>query len=149
MEPTLFHSTTPDAPTVVMLAVFGQDGLTDDAMRVGTPGYLLQSHDPQMLLAAITEVSRGIAPCSGGIARQVTVHMNAGHGAPREDAGLSPREKQVLQCLVDGLSYKMIADQLTISFETVRSHIKRIYEKLHVHNNTEAVVKAIKAGLAA
>ena len=63
-----------------------------------------------------------------------------------EDPGLSPREKDVLQCLVDGLSYKMIAEQLGIGFETVRSHIKRIYEKLHVHNNTEAVAKTIRGG---
>ena len=64
-----------------------------------------------------------------------------------EDHGLSAREKEVLQCLVDGHSYKMIADHLKISFETVRSHLKHIYEKLQVHNNTEAVAKTLKRGL--
>ena len=65
----------------------------------------------------------------------------------REDYGLSPREKEVLSCLVKGLSYKMIADTCHISYETVRSHMKKIYEKLHVVSMTEAVAKAINQKL--
>lgn len=132
-----------------MLAVLGEDDMTDDMLRNGTRGYVLRSDDTVMLLHAINEMSRGVVPHSNGIVREVMVHMQPPQHASTADPGLSPREKQVLRCLVDGLSYKMIADQLTISFETVRSHIKHIYEKLNVHNNTEAVAKALKTRLVA
>lgn len=129
--------------TVVMFAVFDQDEMTDELLWNGAPGYLLHGDDHPAMMEAIAGIGRDGGSLPIELARQVTVlrRTDPGH------SGLSPREKDVLQCLVQGLSYKMIAHQLMISFETVRSHIKRIYEKLQVHNNTEAVAKTIKCGL--
>lgn len=138
--------------TVIMFAVMEGHGITAEDMRAGTPGILLSSEDPEVLLAAIRDMGRGRLPDGSEVARRVMLHVTdptqeRAAGVPVTD--LSPREKEVLNALVEGLSYKMIADRLSISFETVRSHIKRIYEKLRVHNNTEAVAKALKIGLVA
>ncbi len=135
---------------VIMLTVFADEDRVYDSLRAGAMGYLLKNDEPDALLSAINEVYKGGAPMTPSIARKVMLHFQRLPISPstddEEDPGLSPREKDVLQCLVDGLSYKMIAEQLGIGFETVRSHIKRIYEKLHVHNNTEAVAKTIRGG---
>ena len=139
----------PDLP-VIMLTVFADEDRVYDSLCAGAMGYMLKNDEPDTLLSAINEVYNGGAPMTPSIARKVMMHFQrlpvAPDPADEQDPGLSPREKEVLQCLVDGLSYKMIADQLGISFETVRSHIKHIYEKLHVHNNTEAVAKTIRGG---
>lgn len=138
--------------TVIMFAVMEGDTITTDDMRSGTPGILLSSHDPEVLMEAIREMGRGNMPSSSEIARRVMLHVTDPVAEQRTAVpvtDLSPREKEVLNALVEGLSYKMIAARLSISFETVRSHIKRIYEKLRVHNNTEAVAKALKIGLVA
>ena len=118
-------------------------------MCAGAIGYLLKNTEPESLLRSLREAHLGGTPMTRSIARKVMQHFQR-LPAPLpaiEDHGLNPREKDVLQGLVDGLSYKMIADRLSISFETVRSHIKRIYEKLHVHNNAEAVAKTLKGRL--
>lgn len=128
--------------TVVMFAVFDQDEVTDEVLWNGTSGFLLRGDDHPAVMEAIAEIGKE-GRTIPTLARSVTVQMRPD---PTE-AGLSPREKDVLTCLVEGLSYKMIAHQLMISFETVRSHIKRIYEKLQVHNNTEAVAKTLRCGL--
>lgn len=146
LPPDLPPSVLPEASverTVMMFAVFNQGEVTDHALRTGVTGYLLRSGDHHAVLNAIAALVKDGGPLSATGAHEVTVQLRA---TPM-DAGLSPREKDVLSCMVDGLSYKMIADQLTISFETVRSHVKRIYEKLQVHNNTEAVSKTLKCGL--
>lgn len=137
------------ARTVIMFAVAEGQGVTPEQMRAGTPGILLSSNDPQVLLHAIREMGKGNLPNDDSIAQRVMLQVTE----PAQQAGatpvtaLSPREKEVLSALVDGLSYKMIAHRLSISFETVRTHVKRIYEKLAVHNNTEAVAKALRNGL--
>lgn len=150
--PTSSPETSSQPRTVIMFAVMEGHGITASDMRMGTPGLLLSSDDPEVLMATIRNMGRGIMPDSGEIARRVTLHVTEPQLA-QAPAGpvtdLSPREKEVLNALVEGLSYKMIAARLSISFETVRSHIKRIYEKLRVHNNTEAVAKALKIGLVA
>ena len=93
------------------------------------------------------ELQYGGSPMSPSIARKVLGKLQQipQHIIPEEapDYRLTPREKEVLACIVNGLSYKMIADQLNISYETVRSHVKKIYEKLHVASLTEVVAKAI------
>ncbi len=137
---------------MIMFAVMEGHGITTEDMRAGTPGILLSSDDPEVLMNAIREMGRGNMPASGEIARRVMLHVTdpkMEQQPPVPVTDLSPREKEVLNALVEGLSYKMIAARLSISFETVRSHIKRIYEKLRVHNNTEAVAKALKIGLVA
>lgn len=141
------HRDRPELP-IMMLTVFGDEERVYESLRAGAVGYLLKNNDPNAVIDAIHEVHAGGAPMTPSIARKVMLHFQqtaATVEAP--DFGLSPREKEVLQGLVDGLSYKMIADRLEIGFETVRSHIKRIYEKLHVHNNAEAVAKTLKGRL--
>lgn len=141
------HAERPELP-IMMLTVFGDEDRVYDSLRAGAVGYLLKNDDPNAVLEAISEVHVGGAPMTPSIARKVMLHFQRAD-APMEvpDFGLSPREKDVLTGLVDGLSYKMIADRLEISFETVRSHIKHIYEKLQVHNNAEAVAKTLKGRL--
>jgi DNA-binding NarL/FixJ family response regulator len=108
-------------------------------------GYLLDLHAPDKLLDVLQDLRNGVAPDQRCLQRvRVTVHPRTG-----EAHGLSPRELEVLTALTQGLSYKMIADKLTISFETVRSHIKCIYSKMAVNNCASAVAKAIHAGLVA
>lgn len=128
--------------TVVMLAVLEGQDLSDDQLQAGTTGYVLRSSDPQELIAALRELSNGSTLLPNNVAKQVTLHMRPAQPEP-STFGLSLREKDVLRALVEGLSYKMIAHKLGITFETVRSHIKRIYSKMSVNNNTEAVAKAI------
>lgn len=146
---TLLHKHHPDLP-VLMLTVFDDEDRLFASLCAGATGYLLKKSDPNELLGAIADARNGGAPMSPGIARKVMrffQHLPLPPRSKPDDHGLSEREKEVLQCLVAGHSYKMIADQLKISFETVRSHIKHIYEKLQVHNNTEAVAMALKRGL--
>ena len=150
--PTPMHNSPEQPRTMIMFAVMEGHGITAEDMRSGTPGILLSSHEPEVLMQAIRDMGRGIMPPSGEIARRVMLHVTdpqviEASSMPVTD--LSPREKEVLNALVEGLSYKMIAARLSISFETVRSHIKRIYEKLKVHNNTEAVAKTLRYGLLA
>lgn len=144
----ILHKEAPDLP-VIMLTVFDDEERVYGALCAGASGYLLKNTNPNQLLEAIENAQSGGAPMSPSIARKVMQHfqrMPSPPVAPEAEPGLSMREKEVLQCLVDGLSYKMIAEALGIGFETVRSHIKHIYEKLHVHNCTEAVAKTIKGG---
>jgi DNA-binding NarL/FixJ family response regulator len=124
---------------VLMLTVFDDDERVFNAIRAGATGYLLKKTPPARLLEAIREVYEGGAPMSPGIARRV---MTALHQPPNPTlASLTARENDVLTSLSQGNSYKMVAASLGISVETVRTHIKRIYEKLHVHSVTEAVAK--------
>ncbi len=141
------HQEHPDLP-IMMLTVFGDEERVYDSLRAGAVGYLLKNDDPGAVLDAIVDVHSGGAPMTPSIARKVMLHFQH-EGAPKDALAvlLSSREKDVLQALVDGLSYKMIADRLGISFETVRSHIKHVYEKLHVHNSAEAVAKTLKGRL--
>jgi DNA-binding NarL/FixJ family response regulator len=143
----LLHKEFPRLP-VIMLTVFEDEDRVFAALCAGASGYILKNSDPNDLLAAIAEVRSGGAPMSPGIARKV-IRFFQRLPTPRsvpEEHGLSQRESEVLQGLVDGLSYKMIAERLQVGFETVRTHVKHIYEKLQVHNNTEAVAKALKDG---
>lgn len=130
---------------VLMLTVFDDNKNVFEAIRNGANGYLLKKTPPSKLLEYIQEAASGGAPMTASIATQVLkmflqVHVDK----QNEDYNLSDREKQVLQLLVDGFSYKMIAAEMFIAIDTVRSHIKKIYEKLHVNSKSEAVAKAFK-----
>lgn len=142
----------PQAPTVIMCAVAGGRAVTPEDLRTGLPGILLSSDDPEELVATIRRMGRGAMPLPGKHARRITLHVTdpvRQDGSDMAGSGLSPREQEVLRALAAGLSYKMIGGRLGISFETVRSHMKRIYGKLRVHSSTEAVVKAMQLGLVA
>ena len=135
------------AVTVVMQTVFEDDEKVFDAICAGASGYLLKNTPPSRMMESIIEAQGGGAPMSPSIARK-TLTLFQKFLSPRQNAyQLTPREKEVLQWLVKGYSYKMIADACHISFDTVRSHIRNIYEKLHVASMTEAVAKAIKERL--
>jgi DNA-binding NarL/FixJ family response regulator len=128
-----------------MLTVFDDNKNVFEAIKSGANGYLLKKTPPAKLLDYIQEAQSGGAPMTSSIATQV-LHMFAGMNREQQnpDYDLSEREKQVLQLLVEGYSYKMIAAEMFIAIDTVRSHIKKIYEKLHVNSKSEAVAKAFK-----
>ena len=130
---------------VLMLTVFDDNKNIFDAIRNGANGYLLKKTPPARLLEYIQDANTGGAPMSSSIATQVLRMFSEVHAPTGDIYNLSDREKDVLQLLVDGFSYKMIASDLFISIDTVRSHIKKIYEKLHVNSKSEAVAKAFKS----
>jgi len=130
---------------VIMLTVFDDNANVFAAIKAGASGYLLKKHITSRLFQAIEEVLEGGAPMSPAIARMVISSMAS--PSIEKSYGLTAREKEILSLLSKGESYKLIAHQLQISIDTVRTHIKRIYEKLHVHSQTEAVSKAINERL--
>lgn len=133
---------------VLMQTVFEDDDRVFDSVCAGASGYILKNHLNTKLIEFINDLHYGGSPMSPSIARKVLTKMQQvqQHIKPEAapDYQLTNREKEVLGCIVDGLAYKMIADKLSISYETVRSHVKKIYEKLHVASLTEAVSKAMK-----
>ena len=133
---------------VLMQTVFEDDDRVFDSICAGANGYVLKNHLTTKLIEFINDLQYGGSPMSLSIARKVLIKMQQiqEHVKPgvAPDYHLTNREKEVLACIVDGLAYKMIADKLSISYETVRSHVKKIYEKLHVASLTEAVGKAMR-----
>lgn len=132
------------AVKVLMLTVFDDNKNVFQAISSGANGYILKKTPPGKLLEYIAEAQSGGAPMTSSIATQVLRMFSSMNNEKGEDYNLSDREKQVLQLLVDGYSYKMIAGEMFIAIDTVRSHIKKIYEKLHVNSKSEAVAKAFK-----
>jgi DNA-binding NarL/FixJ family response regulator len=132
---------------ILMQTVFEDDDRVFDSICAGASGYILKNHLNTKLIDSIKELQFGGSPMSPSIARKVLNKMQSVSRAIKQeeapDYRLTAREKEVLSCLVNGLSYKMIASDLNISYETVRSHVKKIYEKLHVASLTEVVAKAI------
>ncbi len=130
---------------VIMLTGQGDDESVFESLKAGADGYLLKKTSPSKLLEYISEAYEGGAPMTPSIARQVLASFSAPSVAKTsEGESLTLREKEVLRQLVNGQSYKMVADGLNIAVDTVRSHIRRIYEKLQVNSKSEAVVKAIR-----
>ena len=142
----LIRKNFPDLQ-ILMLTVFDHEEKVFAAIKAGAGGYILKNVEPKNLLQAISEVYNGGAPMTPGIARKVLHQFQAILPEDEKDYHLSIREKEVLDLLVNGLSYKMIADKLHITYDTVRAHMKKIYEKLHVASMTEAVAKAINQKL--
>lgn len=128
---------------VLMLTVFEDNEHIFDAICSGAVGYMLKRTPPAKLLEAIQDANNGGAPMTSSIARKVLQMLPHQKRVLDTAHGLTEREREILNLLVKGNSYKMIADNCFISMDTVRSHIKKIYEKLHVHSQTEAVAKAI------
>jgi DNA-binding NarL/FixJ family response regulator len=131
---------------IIMLTVYEDTELIFAALAAGATGYLLKRTPPAALLASIREVQCGGSPMTSHIARKVVQSFQRS-GAPSGAAeGLSPREHEVLDHLARGYLYKEIASALGISYDTVHTHIRRIYEKLQVHSRTEAVAKHLREG---
>lgn len=133
--------TTHPSVNILMFTVFDDDKKIFDAICAGADGYLLKKTPPEKIIEALKDVHTGGAPMTPSIARKVL------HFFPKNTASdtepLTAKEHEVLQQLVNGNSYKQAAGELGISTETVRTHIKHIYTKLHVRSMSQAVAKAI------
>lgn len=139
----LIKETNPDVK-VLMLTVFDDHQNIFQALQNGANGYILKKTPPARLLEYIQEASTGGAPMTASVAAQVLKMFSQLNLPADKSYNLSDREKEVLQLLVNGYSYKMIAAEMFIAMDTVRSHIKKIYEKLHVNSKSEAVAKAFR-----
>ena len=128
----------------MMFTVYENDEKVFESLKAGASGYLLKNTGLLQLIEALEELHAGGSPMSANIARKVVKLFQEEHADVEPALELSKRENQILQLLSRGLLYKEIADQLGISVSTVRQHIHKIYEKLHVQNRTEAINKAFR-----
>ena len=138
----MIKNTYPDVK-VVMHTVFDDDTRIFDSICAGADGYLLKNTSPLQLIRSLEEVMEGGAPMSPFVAQKVFQHFRT-QPILNDDFKLTPREKEVLELLVKGNSYKMIANTCSVSIDTVKRHLQNIYHKLHVNCGTEAVAKAIR-----
>ncbi|RTL48830.1 MAG: response regulator [Sphingobacteriales bacterium] len=129
---------------VLMFTVFDDDEKIFEAIKAGASGYLLKKSSPEEITEAVLSLYQGGAPISASIARKVIQSFQHGPAINKEDFQLTTRENEILNSLVDGLSYKKLAEKYFISISTVRTHIQHIYEKLHVNSKAEAVAKTLK-----
>lgn len=125
----------------IMLTIFEDSDAIFQSLSAGATGYLLKQTPPARLLEAIREAYQGGSPMSGEIARRVVHSFHLPVPGIGPENNLTAREEEILSCLVKGLLYKEIASLLFIGVETVRTHIRHIYEKLHVRTRSEAIVK--------
>jgi DNA-binding NarL/FixJ family response regulator len=125
---------------VLMLTTYEESELIFNSLRAGASGYLLKNMPPEELLEALELVNAGGAPMSMQIARKVVEHFHTAPPSPNVQ-NLTPREREILELLARGSMYKEISAQLGISLPTVRTHLRHIYEKLHVQTRTEAAAK--------
>jgi DNA-binding NarL/FixJ family response regulator len=130
----------PDTQILILTAMDDQE-LVFMALEAGADGYLLKRTKPMDLRAALLDVLRGGAPMSSQIARRVIESFRRKAKARDESVRLSVREEQILLLLSQGYPNKLIADKLSLSIDTVCSHLKHVFEKLHVNSRTEAVVR--------
>jgi DNA-binding NarL/FixJ family response regulator len=128
---------------IIMFTVFDDSERLFSSLQAGASGYLLKKTPHDRMVTAIREAAAGGAPISSGMARRM-VDFFQKPAAVNSKYSLTERERQVLEGLVRGYSYKMIADELMLSIDTIRTHIKKVYDKLHVHSGPEAVAKALK-----
>lgn len=130
------------ATQFIMFTVYENDEKVFEALKAGASGYLLKNTSLKQLAEALKELYNGGSPMSANIARKVVTLFQEKHREVEAPLTLTTRENQILQLLSKGLLYKEIAGNLDISVHTVRQHIHKIYEKLHVQNRTEAINKA-------
>ena len=138
-----------DEILILILTIYDENDLIFEALCAGASGYLVKKTPPAKLLDAIKDAHEGGAPMTSNIARKVVDYFQKTKPFHKdaENIALTKREKEVLSGLVEGNSYKAIADELNVIFDTVRFHFRNIYKKMHVHSQSEAVVKALKEGL--
>jgi DNA-binding NarL/FixJ family response regulator len=126
-----------------MQTVYEDEGKIFASLQAGADGYILKNADAEKIIESIHEVHSGGAYMTPSIALKVIKYFDQ-HKPGEDNYNLTPREKEVLTLLADGKSYKMVAARLTITYFTVNSHVKKIYEKLHVHSLGEAVSLALR-----
>ena len=129
---------------IIMLTVYHDSHKIFKALRAGASGYLLKHTSLPEIKESILKLLDGGAPMSPQIARKVIAHFQDDNKETKPDSELTPREHDIVNGLVDGLSYKMIADRYDISIDTVRAHIRNIYKKLHVNSKAEVIAKSLK-----
>lgn len=129
---------------IIMLTVYHDSHKIFKALRAGASGYLLKHTSLPEIKESIIKLLDGGAPMSPQIARKVITHFQDEAPKKDPDSNLTPREHDIVNGLVDGLSYKMIADRYDISIDTVRAHIRNIYKKLHVNSKAEVIAKSLK-----
>lgn len=136
---------------IIMVTIYQDEGRVFEALRAGAVGYLSKDTPPAEILESVRDAHRGGSPMSSGIARMVVAHFHPENlripAAANEPVHLSPREDQILQLLVKGYRYKEVAENLSCSINTVREHVRRIYEKLQVTTSREAVAKYLQGGV--
>ena len=132
---------------IIMLTVFDDDDSVVNAILAGADGYLLKKTAPPQLLASLNDCLKGGSPMTPSIAKKVLSLFKKHVPAKNDVFLLTQRETEILNLLVDGFDNQAIADKLFISVQTVRNHIRHIYDKLQVHTKSQAVVKAIREGL--
>jgi DNA-binding NarL/FixJ family response regulator len=142
----VLHQRFPELP-ILMLTVHGDNDSIFAAVCAGACGYLLKETEPGRLLDSIRELHTGGAPMSPEIARKVVMAFRQ-YPPPRQmDTELSTRQVRILQLLAEGHSYKTCAEVLGLSVDTIRFHVRKIYERLHVHSRSEAVWKTFGTGV--
>lgn len=131
---------------VIMLTVYEDNDRIFKALQAGACGYLLKRTHPDELINAIKDVKQGGAPMTSEVARRLVETFHAPAKSIDSDSALSRREREILELVSGGYANKEIATRLSISVETVRHHLKHIYEKFHVHSRSEAVVRFLDVG---
>lgn len=132
------------AMQIMMLTIYEDDEKIYNSLAAGATGYILKKTPPAQLLEAIQDLHKGGSPMSPQIARKVVQAFQHMRTPAKETEALSKREQEILGYLAQGRLYKEIADKLSISVETVRTHLRNIYEKLHVRNRAEAMLKYLQ-----
>jgi DNA-binding NarL/FixJ family response regulator len=136
---------------ILIQTVFNESEKIFLALCAGASGYILKNDPPHKIIEAVNDVYNGGAPFSSAVAKKILgffANQNVILVSPgNEDYHLSEREKEILRLIVDAFNHKAIAEKLYISYETVRTHVKNIYKKLHVTSRNEAVMKAIQQGI--
>ena len=128
---------------IIMLTVEENSARVFESLQAGATGYLVKHVAPEVILEAIAEVHRGGAPMSSHIARMVVATFRLPPASAAADLALSPREEEILRLLAKGYRSKEIADQLGVGVGTVNTHVRHIYEKLHVRSRAEAVARLV------
>ncbi|MDX1671804.1 MAG: response regulator transcription factor [Balneolaceae bacterium] len=129
---------------IIMLTVYHDSHKIFNSLCAGASGYLLKHTSLPEIKESILKLLDGGAPMSPQIARKVISHFQDQQPQQNKESDLTPREHDIVNGLVDGLSYKMIADRYDISIDTVRAHIRNIYKKLHVNSKAEVIAKSLK-----
>ena len=142
---TMLKTKCPDID-IIMFTIYHDPDKIFNSLMAGASGYLLKNTPLSEMQQSIESLSSGGAPMSPEIARKVIGYFNKKEQLPirKSSVSLSNQEQEVVNGLVDGLSYKMIADRMDLSVETIRSYIKNIYKKLHVHSKSEVVAKVLR-----
>ncbi len=132
------------AVEIIMLTIYHDSHKIFDSLVAGASGYLLKHTSLPEIKESIENLAQGGAPMSPQIARKVIQYFNQPKPENKSESGLTAREQDIVNGLVDGLSYKLIADRFDISIDTVRAHIRNIYKKLHVNSKAEVIAKSLR-----